>query len=163
TSGFKLTGVLNTSPNNGLAGIWQGGGRLAFEADGSAFYFETGNGSGGAPTLNAAGFPTNANYNEALVKVGADTTTSATHHDPQRHQPERQRLGPQGRRLFHPLQRRRPGRGRLGLRLRRPPAPARLGRHRRPPAPDGRRRQGGKDLPDRPRQHGALRPQQRPR
>jgi len=78
TSGFKLTGVLNTSPNNGLAGIWQGGGRLAFEADGSAFYFETGNGSGGAPTLNAAGFPTNANYNEALVKVVADTTTSAT-------------------------------------------------------------------------------------
>ncbi len=74
TSGFTMTGVLCTSPNNGLAGIWQGGGRLAFEADGSAFYFETGNGSGGAPTLNASGFPNNANYNEALVKVVADTT-----------------------------------------------------------------------------------------
>jgi hypothetical protein len=72
-----ITGVLCTSPNNGLSGIWQGGGRLAFEANGSAFYFETGNGSGGAPTLNTTGnligFPSNANYNEALVKVVADT------------------------------------------------------------------------------------------
>jgi fibronectin type 3 domain-containing protein len=78
TTGFSLTGVLCTSPNNGLAGIWQGAGRLAFESDGSAFYFETGNGSGGAPTLDANGFPTNANYNEALVKVVADTSTTAT-------------------------------------------------------------------------------------
>src|SRR5205823_2755612 len=76
TTGFQMTGVLNTSPNNGLSGIWQGSGRLAFEADGSAFYFETGNGSGGAPTLNTAGFPTNANYNEALVKAVADPTTT---------------------------------------------------------------------------------------
>jgi fibronectin type 3 domain-containing protein len=82
TAGFQLKGVLNTSPNNGLAGIWQGSGRLAFEPDGSAFYFETGNGSGGAPTLNAAGFPTNANYNEALVKVVADPTTTATNQNP---------------------------------------------------------------------------------
>jgi fibronectin type 3 domain-containing protein len=82
TSGFQMKGVLNTSPNNGLSGIWQGGGRLAFEADGSAFYFETGNGSGGAPTLNSNGFPTNANYNEALVKVVADSTTSPTNQNP---------------------------------------------------------------------------------
>ncbi len=79
TSGFSLTGVLNTSPNNGLSGIWQGGGRLVFEPNGSAFYFETGNGSGGAPTLNGSGFPTNANYNEALIKVVADATTGPTH------------------------------------------------------------------------------------
>ncbi|HEV2947776.1 MAG TPA: fibronectin type III domain-containing protein, partial [Gemmataceae bacterium] len=74
TTGFVMKGVLCTSPNDGLSGIWQGGGRLAFEADGSAFYFETGNGSGGAPVLNASGFPNHANYNEALVKVVADTT-----------------------------------------------------------------------------------------
>jgi autotransporter-associated beta strand protein len=81
-SGFTLTGVLCTSPNNGLSGIWQGGGKLAFEADGSAFYFETGNGDGGAPVLNAQGFPSNANYNEALVKAIADPTTSATNQNP---------------------------------------------------------------------------------
>jgi hypothetical protein len=82
TTGFQMKGVLNTSPNNGLSGIWQGSGRLAFEANGSAFYFETGNGSGGAPTLDATGFPTNANFNEALVKVVADATTSPTHQNP---------------------------------------------------------------------------------
>src|SRR5262249_25502015 len=82
TTGFLMKGVLNTSPNNGLAGIWQGGGELAFEPDGSAFYFETGNGSGGAPTLNASGFPTNANYNDALVKVVPDSTTGPANQNP---------------------------------------------------------------------------------
>jgi hypothetical protein len=78
TTGFVLTGALNTSPNNGLSGIWQGSGRLVFEPDSSAFYFVTGNGSGGAPTIGADGFPTNANYNEAVVKVVNDGTTTAT-------------------------------------------------------------------------------------
>src|SRR5262249_42215630 len=82
TTGFAMKGVLCTSPNNGLSGIWQGGGRLAFESDGSAIYFETGNGSGGAPTLNASGFPTNANYNEALVKVVADPNSTPTNQNP---------------------------------------------------------------------------------
>jgi hypothetical protein len=82
TSGFQLTGVLNTSPNNGLSGIWGGGGRLSFEADGSAFYFETGNGSGGNPVLNASSLPSNANYNEAVVKVTADPTTTKTNQNP---------------------------------------------------------------------------------
>jgi fibronectin type 3 domain-containing protein len=79
TAGWKLTGVLNTAPNGAEAGIWQGSGRLAFEADGSAFYFETGNGPGGHgnPTLDANGFPADGSYYEALVKVVADTTTTA--------------------------------------------------------------------------------------
>ncbi len=81
-SALTLTGVLCTSPNNGLSGIWQGGGGLSFEPDGSAFYFETGNGDGGAPVLNAQGFPANANYNEALVKAVADPTTSPTNQNP---------------------------------------------------------------------------------
>ena len=84
---FTLTGVLCTSPNEGLAGIWGGGGRLTFETDGSDFYFETGNGYGGNPTLgalNAKGvaFPTDNNYSEALVKATSDPTTSATHQGP---------------------------------------------------------------------------------
>ncbi len=80
TSGFKLKGVFNTTPNGGLAGIWGGGGRMAFEADGSAFYFETGNGpvGHGNPTLDANGFPVDGNYNEALLKVIPDPTTSPT-------------------------------------------------------------------------------------
>jgi fibronectin type 3 domain-containing protein len=73
--GITLRGVFNASPNDGDAGVWQSGGQLAFETDGSAFYVETGNGTGGAPTLNAQGFPADGNYNEALVKVVADPTT----------------------------------------------------------------------------------------
>ena len=80
TTGFRLSGVLNTSPNGGLGGIWQGGGKLSFEADGSAFYFETGNGpsNAGAPVLNASGFPVDANYYESLVKAVPDAATSPT-------------------------------------------------------------------------------------
>jgi autotransporter-associated beta strand protein len=78
-SGFTLTGVFCSSPNNGLSGIWSGGGAIQFEPDGSAFYVETGNGSGGNPTLDANGFPTNHNYNEALVKLTADATTGVNH------------------------------------------------------------------------------------
>ncbi|MDB5389402.1 MAG: hypothetical protein JWM11_5048 [Planctomycetaceae bacterium] len=79
TTDFELKGVLNTTPNGGLAGIWQGGGRLVFEANGSAFYFETGNGPGGHgnPVLNAQGFPVDGDYYESLVKVVADPTTNS--------------------------------------------------------------------------------------
>jgi fibronectin type 3 domain-containing protein len=79
---FQPAGWFCTSPNDGASGVWMGGGALQFEADGSAFYFETGNGSGGAPNLNPQGFPSNANYNEALVKVVADPTTSINHQGP---------------------------------------------------------------------------------
>ncbi|KAK9490983.1 pyrrolo-quinoline quinone [Lipomyces doorenjongii] len=82
STGFQLTGVLNTSPNNGLAGIWESGGRLVFESDGSAFYFASGNGNGGAPTLDSNGFPANANYENSLVKVVADSTTNALNQNP---------------------------------------------------------------------------------
>jgi hypothetical protein len=82
TTSFHMTGVFCTSPNNGLSGIWQGGGRLAFEADGSAFYFKTAEGSGGAPQMNANGFPSNANYNDALVKLVADSSTTPTSQNP---------------------------------------------------------------------------------
>ena len=81
TTGWRMTGVFNTSPNGGLAGIWQGGGRLAFESNASAFYFETGNGPSnhGNPVLDGNGFPVDGDYYEALVKVVADTTTTPTH------------------------------------------------------------------------------------
>ncbi|MGA2031633.1 MAG: fibronectin type III domain-containing protein [Thermoguttaceae bacterium] len=79
TSGLVLKGVLNDSPNDGDAGIWEAGGGLVFESDGSAFYFEAGNGlaNHGAPVLNSAGFPANGGYPDAIVKVVADPTTNA--------------------------------------------------------------------------------------
>ena len=158
TSGFDARrACFNTSPNGGLAGIWQGGGRLAFEADGSAFYFETGNGSGGAADPRRQRLP-----DQRQLQRSAGQGRRRSDHD--RHQPEPQRLGPQGRRLLHPLQRQRPS-----------TAPTRTSAPARPlllpdsagipgpPAPDGRRRQGRQDLPGRPRQHGQVQPDQRQR
>jgi hypothetical protein len=82
TSGMTLSGVLCTSPNDDQAGIWAAGGAVVFEPDDSAFYFMTGNGTGGAPTLGSNGLPTDANYNEAVIKAVMDPSTSATNQGP---------------------------------------------------------------------------------
>ena len=83
---LALTGALNTTPNGGLGGIWQGGGIAPvdthLDSNGNPlFYFETGNGTfdgninGSTVTgLNAQGFPVNGNYGDAFVKVGVDAT-----------------------------------------------------------------------------------------
>jgi fibronectin type 3 domain-containing protein len=84
TPGFVLSGVLNTCPNDSESGVWMGGGQLVFEPDDSAFYFSTGNGSGGPsqPTLGANGLPTDANYNEAIVKAVTDTSSTPSNQNP---------------------------------------------------------------------------------
>lgn len=76
--GLELSGVLNTSPNGGLAGIWQGAGGLGFEPDGQAFYAVVGNGpvSSGTPLLDSHGFPVGGNFYEAALKIVADTSTN---------------------------------------------------------------------------------------
>jgi len=76
TPGFRLTGVFNTSPNSSENGIWQGGGALSFDSAG-AFYFEVGNGAGSHPplTVNAAGFPSDGSYYDAVIKMVADPAT----------------------------------------------------------------------------------------
>jgi fibronectin type 3 domain-containing protein len=91
---LALKGVLNTTPNGGLGGIWMAGGALSF--DGTYFYFETGNGTfdgnngtgtssnptapapGPITGLNAQGFPVNGDYGDSFVKVGLDPTTTPT-------------------------------------------------------------------------------------
>ena len=84
TQGMVLAGVLCTDPNGGEGGIWGGGGGLTFDPD------ETINGNPPSTSKPATatprrrsaprwrGFPANDNYNESLVKVEADPTTSPT-------------------------------------------------------------------------------------
>jgi hypothetical protein len=94
TPTMTLKGVLDTTPNGGLGGIWQAGGALTF--DGTYFYFETGNGTfdgnngtgtgsnppapapGPVTGLDNAGFPINGDFGDSFVKVALDPTTSAT-------------------------------------------------------------------------------------
>jgi fibronectin type 3 domain-containing protein len=93
---MALKGVLNTTPNGGLGGIWMAGGEITF--DGTYLYLETGNGTfdggngtgtGGNPTAPApgpitgidnAGFPIKGDYGDSFVKIGLDSTTAATQH-----------------------------------------------------------------------------------
>ena len=69
-STLAVTRALNTTPNGGLGGIWQGGGITAIDPQGF-IYFETGNGSfnTSASNFNAQGFPIDADYGDCFVKV----------------------------------------------------------------------------------------------
>jgi hypothetical protein len=74
---LALNGVLNTTPNGGLGGIWQAGGTLTVDAQGY-LYCETGNGSFNQNTsnFNAQGFPTDGDYGDSFIKIGRDPGTS---------------------------------------------------------------------------------------
>jgi hypothetical protein len=81
---LALTGVLNTTPNGGLGGIWAAGGKLASDVNGN-LYVTTGNGtfdgsnSGGTVTgLNAAGFPENGDYGDSFLKITIDTVHNSS-------------------------------------------------------------------------------------
>lgn len=74
---LALTAVLNTTPNGGLGGIWQGGGKVAIDPQGF-LYFETGNGTfnQAATNFNAQGFPKDGNYGDSFVKLAIDPTST---------------------------------------------------------------------------------------
>jgi fibronectin type 3 domain-containing protein len=73
-STLAMTGALNTTPNGGLGGIWQGGDGIVSDPQGY-FYFETGNGTFDT-TLTSSSFPVNGDYADSFVKVAVDPTTS---------------------------------------------------------------------------------------
>jgi fibronectin type 3 domain-containing protein len=73
---LQLKAVFNTTPNGGLGGIWQAGGRVAVDSAGN-LYFETGNGTFDT-TLNASGFPVNGDYGDSFVKLAVDPTSTSS-------------------------------------------------------------------------------------
>jgi hypothetical protein len=77
---LALRGVLNTTPNGGLGGIWAAGGGVSVDAQGN-LYVMTGNGtfdgdnSGGTKItgLNDDGFPEDGDFGDSFIKIKADS------------------------------------------------------------------------------------------
>lgn len=72
---LKQMAVFNASPNGGRVGIWQSAAAPAADADGN-LYFTTGNGTF-EPTLDAAGFPNQADFGDSVLKLAPDASTPA--------------------------------------------------------------------------------------
>jgi hypothetical protein len=73
---LKVAAVLNTTPNGGLGGIWQSGGRIASD-DKNNLYLETGNGSFDPTQLDTKGFPLDGNYGDCFIKLSKDDSTTS--------------------------------------------------------------------------------------
>jgi hypothetical protein len=77
TNSLAVSAVLNTTPNGGLAGIWQSGGCVASDNSGN-LYMETGNGSFDGSRTNTHGFPVDANYGDCFLKISPDSSSITT-------------------------------------------------------------------------------------
>jgi hypothetical protein len=77
-SSLQQTAVLNITPNGSRGSIWMGNSAMAADSSGD-IYFLAANGTFGDgsdnPPLNASGFPSNANYGNAFMKVSTANNT----------------------------------------------------------------------------------------
>jgi hypothetical protein len=74
---LQIVAVFNTTPNGGMAGIWEAGGRLSSD-DQNNLYLETGNGSFDGSQLDGSGFPIDANYGDCFIKLAWDQPSTET-------------------------------------------------------------------------------------
>jgi hypothetical protein len=77
---LNLVAVFNTTPNGGLGGIWQSGGKITADAQGN-LYFMTGNGTFDTK-LDMNGFPSSADYGDSFLKLAYDPTSSSGNPNP---------------------------------------------------------------------------------
>jgi fibronectin type 3 domain-containing protein len=73
---LSLRAAFNTTPNGGLGGIWQAGGRIAADAQGD-LYVVTGNGT--FETTLSGGFPSGGDYGDSFLRLTVDPTSTAGH------------------------------------------------------------------------------------
>lgn len=72
---LQQTSVLNLTPNGSEGSIWMSGAGLAADASGNIYFLDA-NGTLD-PTVNAQGFPVNADYGNAIVKASTANNTLA--------------------------------------------------------------------------------------
>ncbi len=70
------TAVFCDTPNGDEGGIWDGGAGISVDAEGN-LYIETGNGTFDTD-LNSAGFPSQGDYGDSVIKLVPDPSSSAS-------------------------------------------------------------------------------------
>jgi hypothetical protein len=77
---MQLAGVLNMTPNGTFGTLWDAGNAITTDGHGQ-YFVATGNGTFDT-TLNAAGFPANADYGDSIVKFVLDSGSTSSNPNP---------------------------------------------------------------------------------